>query len=236
MQLLRRIREVNPNIVTLVFSGRPLDLREVSRLSKAVMVCWCPGDAGSTGIAALLTGRAVPSAKLAMSFPYNVGQCPVHYDLYPTGHVQTKPEDNYSSRYVDAPNVPLYPFGYGLSYTQFEYSEVTTSAATLEAGNEITLSVTVSNIGEYDAEEVVQLYLCDRWATGVSRPYRELKGFRRISLKKKESVEVQFTINEEMLQFYDADCNYITEAGNYIAYIGSDSRTDNAIEFTFIKS
>ncbi len=235
MQLLRKIQEVNPNIVTLVFSGRPLDLREVSKLSKAVMVCWCPGDAGSMGIATLLAGKAVPSAKLAMSFPYNVGQCPVHYDLYPTGHVQTNPQHVYSSRYIDAPNTPLYPFGYGLSYTTFEYSNVTASSEKLEAGKEITLSVKVTNTGDYDADEVVQLYLCDRWAKGVSRPYRELKGFKRISLKKNETTELVFEINEDMLCFYDADCNYISEPGDYIAYIGGDSRTDNAAEFRFVK-
>lgn len=236
MQLLRKVREVNPNIVTLIFNGRPLDLREVKALSKAIMVCWRPGDATVPSIAALLTGEAVPSGKLAMSFPYTVGQCPVYYSLYPTGHMQTKPEDCYSSRYVDAPNTPLYTFGYGLSYTEFSYSDVKVSSDTLESGKTLTVAVTVTNTGNYDGEEVVQLYLCDRWAEGVSRPYRELKGFQRIALKKGQSQEVAFTIEEEMLRFHDADCNYISEAGEYIAYVGGDSRTENSGTFVFMKS
>lgn len=235
MKLLRKIQEVNPNIVTLVYNSRPLDLREVKALSKAIMVCWRPGDAGIPGIASLLTGETVPSGKLSMSFPYNVGQCPVYYSLYPTGHPQTRPEDNYSSRYVDAPNTPLYPFGYGLSYTKFAYSDVRISSEILEAGKSVTVAVTVTNVGSYDGEEVVQLYLCDRWAKGVSRPYRELKGFQRISLKKGQSEEVVFTVDEDMLRFYDADCNYISESGDYIAYVGGDSRTENSGKFVFVK-
>lgn len=231
INLLRKVYEVNPNIVTLIFNGRPLDIREVRELSKALMLCWRPGDTGSTAIAALLTGKTVPSGRLSMSMPYKVGQCPIYYSLYPTGSVQSRPEDEYTTRYLDVPNTPMYPFGYGLSYTTFAYSPVTVSTETLEAGKEINLSVSVTNTGDYDGEEVVQLYLCDTCAKGVSRPYRELKGFKRISLVRKETKEVTFTINEEMLRFHDADCNYISEAGEYIAYIGGDSRTENSAHF-----
>lgn len=236
MELLRKIQEANPNTATLIFCGRPLDLREVAQRSKALMVCWMPGDAGSEAIAALLCGKAVPSAKLAMSFPYHVGQCPVHYDLYPTGHVQKTPKDRYSSRYVDAPNGPLYPFGFGLSYTEFEYSEIRGSGNLLRGGENLTVRIMVTNIGRYDGEEVVQMYLSDRGAALVSRPLRELKDFRRVSVPKGESVEVSFVITEEMLFFHDAGCQWKSEPGEYVVYIGGSSDAGKMFCFVYEKS
>lgn len=236
MKLLRKVHEVNKNIVTVVFCGRPLDLREVLELSKAVLIAWMPGDAGSEGIANLIAGKAVPTGKLSVSMPYCVGQCPVYYSLYPTGHGHIAPSHRFSSRYVDAPNTPLYPFGYGLSYTDFTYSKIQASDTVLEKGKTITLSVKVANTGKYDAQEVVQLYMSDIAANGVSRPFRELKGFRRVSIRKNESVDVVFEIGEEDLRFYNAQCQYESEGGEYAAYIGGDSLTTNACRFTLIKS
>lgn len=232
MDLLREIYAVNKNIVSVVFAGRPLDLREVKKLSKAILYAWMPGDATSDGLANLLTGKAVPSAKLAMSMPYHVAQCPLHYDLYPTGHPSRGMEHRFSSRYVDVPNTPLYPFGYGLSYTKFEYSDITASAEVMTAQKPLTLSVTVTNTGDVDGDEIVQLYIQDVAATRVSRPLRELKDFKRISLKKGESQAVEFVITEEMLRFLNYDGEFASEAGKFIAYIGESSSTDRRVAFT----
>ncbi len=232
MDLFREIYAVNKNIVAVVFAGRPLDLREVKKLSKAILFAWMPGDATSDGLANLLTGKAVPSAKLAMSMPYHVAQCPLHYDLYPTGHPSKGNGHRFSSRYVDIPNKPLYPFGYGLSYTKFTYSDITASAESMTADETIKLSVTVTNDGEFDGDEIVQLYLWDMEATRVSRPLRELKDFKRISLKKGESKEVTFEITEEMLRFLNYDGEIKSEPGRFTAYIGESSATDRKVVFT----
>lgn len=235
MDLFRKIYEVNKNIVAVVFAGRPLDLREVKKLSKAILWAWMPGDATGDGLANLLCGKAVPSAKLAMSFPYHVAQCPLHYDVYPTGHPSKGMDHRFSSRYIDVPNEALYPFGYGLSYTKFTYSDITASADTMTAEKPLTLSVTVTNDGDFDGAEVVQLYLWDMEATRVSRPLRELKDFKRVELKKGESRVVTFEITEEMLRFLNYDGEFASEAGRFTAYIGDSSATDRQVKFTLEK-
>lgn len=232
MDLLRKVQAVNENVVTVVFAGRPLDLREVKKLSKAILYAWMPGDAGSEGIAHLLAGKAVPSAKLSMSMPYHVAQCPMHYNMYPTGHPSNGNEHRFSSRYVDIPNKPLYPFGYGLSYTKFTYSDISASAETMTAEKPLTLSVTVTNEGGFDGDEIIQLYIQDVAATRVSRPLRELKDFKRISLKKGESKTVEFVVTEEMLRFLNYDGEFASEAGKFVAYIGESSSTERKVEFT----
>lgn len=236
LNLLREVNKVNKNIITVVFSGRPLDLREVTSLSKAVIFAWQPGDLASIGIAKLLLGHAVPSAKLAMSLPYCTGQCPIHYDRYPTGRPHKEITTKFLTHYVDAPIEPLYPFGYGLSYTKFDYSNITATDNSVRANKPITLSVDVTNNGEFDAEEVVQLYLSDSSATMVSRPLRELKGFKKVFIKKKETVTVEFTITEEMLRFLDYNFEITSEAGEHTAYIGGDSTCKNSFKFTLIKN
>jgi beta-glucosidase len=141
-------------------------------------------------------------------------------------------EHRFSSRYVDVPNTPLYPFGYGLSYTKFEYSDITASAEVMTAQKPLTLSVTVTNTGDVDGDEIVQLYIQDVAATRVSRPLRELKDFKRISLAKGESQAVEFVITEEMLRFLNYDGEFASEAGKFIAYIGESSSTDRRVAFT----
>lgn len=231
MELLRRVHAVNDNIVLVLFSGRALDVREADDLSRAIVFGFMPADAGSIGLANLLTGKTNFSAKLAMSFPYHAGQCPVHYDMYPTGHPSKGPQQGFSSRYIDLPNSPKYRFGYGLSYTTFTYSEVTASAETMTAEKPLTVSVTVENTGDFDGEEVVQLYIRDETAYRVSRPVRELKDFKRIALKKGEKQTVSFTVGEEMLRFYTYEGNFESEAGKFTAFVGGDSATLNGVSF-----
>ena len=234
MELLRKVFEVNRNIATVVFSGRPVELAEVSALSRAVMEAWLCGDAGMEGVANLVMGKTVPSGKLAMSFPYNAGQCPIHYDLYPTGCMGVS-QKKFSSRYIDCPNEPLYPFGYGLSYTEFIYSDIHAESDVITLEKPLVLSVDVTNIGSYDAEEVVQLYLQDNCAHLVSRPVRELKDFQRILVKSGETVTVSFVVTEEMLRFHNAEMEFTSEAGEHVAYIGTDSMTQNTYQFRLIK-
>lgn len=198
------------------------------------MEAWLGGDAAMEGVANLVMGQAVPSGKLSMSFPYSAGQCPIHYDLYPTGRPGSTTQ-KFTSRYLDCPNEPLYPFGYGLSYTEFVYSDIQAQKNIVTPEEALVLSVDITNTGFYDAEEVVQLYLQDVCAHLVSRPLRELKDFRRIFIKAGETVTVSFTVTEEMLRFHNAELEYVSEAGEHVAYIGTDSVTQREYRFALIK-
>lgn len=182
MELLRRVAAVNKNVITVLFNGRPLDLREVSEYSKAIVEAWMPGTEGGHGIMDVLTGAYNPTGKLPMSFPYSVGQLPMSYNHYSCG--RPKPAEgrgDYTSRYLDAPNEPLYPFGYGLSYTSFEISNVSLNADKLSAADKLTASVNVKNTGKTFGTQLIQLYIRDVAASKV-RPVKELKAFKRVEL------------------------------------------------------
>jgi beta-glucosidase len=235
MNLFRKVYEVNPNIVVVLFNGRPLTIKEISDKSKAVLEAWLPGTEGGNAIAEVLFGDATPSGKLSMSFPYNVGQLPIHYNEFHTGRPYTGNEGNgkYFSKYLDVPNEPLYPFGYGLSYGDFVISEVSLDKHELTKEGSIRASVTVKNAGKYIGKEVIQLYIQDKHAS-VARPVRELKGFKKIELEPGEEKKVIFTITNDMLKFYDIHMNYTSEPGEFNVYIGSDSRTKNQVSFILI--
>lgn len=239
MELFRRVYAVNPNIVVVNFSGRPLDLREVSRKARAVLQVWFPGTEGGHAIVDTLFGETEPGGRLSMSFPYNVGQVPVYYSELPTGrpHLDGAADGRCVSRYIDAPNKPLYVFGYGMGYTTFSYSPVTLSRGDMVMGKKaaegsaLTAAVTLTNTGSRPGTEVVQLYIRDM-AGSVARPVRELKGFQRVTLAPGESRQVSFDITEEMLRFYRLDMSYGAEPGQFMAYIGSDSDTQNGASFS----
>ena len=167
-----------------------------------------------------------------MSFPYCVGQVPVHYAEFNTGrHFETsQPDNRFQSRYLDIPNAPLYPFGYGLDYSEVSYGNVSLSSAVLNRGGAITAKATVKNIGVKKASEVVQLYIRDDKGS-VVRPVRELKGFEKIQLEAGEEKEVSFVINEDMLKFHDINMDFVAEAGTFTVYIGGDSTTENQATF-----
>ena len=231
LELLEAVAKVNPNVAVLVFSGRPLDLRKVSKLAGAILEVWLPGTEGGHGIVDVLTGKVNPSGKLPMSFPYCVGQIPVYYNHLSTGRTDYPDcEDHFRSRYIDIPNEPLYPFGYGLSYTKFDISLVQLDKTELSEGETITASVTLKNIGEYGGDETLQLYIQDVTAS-VARPVKELKGFRKIYLEKGESQEVSFEIKEEMLRFIRADGSTGSEPGLFRVWIGDSSDVDAYKEF-----
>lgn len=233
MELLRKIREVNENIVVVLFNGRPLELKEVSSLARAVLDVWMPGTEGGPAIANVLFGDVNPSGRLSMSFPYSVGQVPVFYSEFSTGRpfAGDYREGRFASKYRDIPNAPLYPFGYGLSYTQFTYSGVELDSDRMDRDGTIRARVTVTNSGTRAGWETVQLYIRDL-AGSVIRPVRELKGIKRVWLEPSESLEAVFEIRPDMLKFYGADMTYDCEPGQFKVFIGSDSTTENQAQFT----
>lgn len=235
MDLFEKIYEVNKNIVVVLFNGRPLTIKSLSEKAKAVLEVWLPGTEGGNAIAEVLFGDANPSGKLSMSFPYSVGQVPVYYSEFHTGRPYSEEQKDvkYLSKYLDIPNAPLYPFGYGLSYTNFDISKVTLDKNELRKGESIEASIVIKNTGKVTGKEVVQMYIQDRKGS-VARPVRQLKGFQKIELQPGEERKVTFTITEEMLRFYDINMNFTSEGGEFTIYIGSDSRTQNQNEFGLI--
>ena len=231
MELFRKVRAVNQNVAVVLFTGRPLDIREISRYAASVLVVWMPGTEGGNAIADVLYGDVSPSGKLAMSFPYCVGQVPVFYGQFATGRPYKEGTDEkYVSRYLDIPNKPLYAFGYGLSYTEFQIGKVCLSASHMNREGVILASVQVKNIGGMKGKEVVQLYIQDVCAS-VVRPVRELKGIKKIELFPGEEKTVSFEIREEMLRFHNVDMNYLSEPGEFKIFIGNSSETENGAIF-----
>lgn len=223
MELFRAVRKVNKNIVVVLFNGRPLDLREISESAQAILEVWRPGTEGGHAIVDVLTGKESPSGKLPMSFLYSVGQVPVYYNELPTGRPYKEGTlQRFQSKYIDIPNKPLYPFGYGLTYTDFEMSTVEMSGDTLHETGTLLARVMVKNTGKRMGTETIQLYIRDI-AASVVRPVKELKGFQKVSLKPGEKKEVVFEIKEEMLQFIRADGTKGSEAGKFKLWIGNSS-------------
>lgn len=239
--LLRAIADTNKPIILLVSSGRPLTLMNADKKADVILQTWHLGTEAGNAIADVLFGDYNPSGKLPMSFPRSIGQVPLFYNHLPTGRPtdnKAMPEANtrtYKSRYVDVANSALYPFGYGLSYTDFTYSNLRLSSPTLGMGAGITASVTLTNSGKVAGEEVAQLYINDLLAS-VSRPVKELKGFQKVLLQPGESREISFEINPDMLAFYRLDMSYGVEAGDFDVFIGGNSDTDNAVRFSLLEA
>jgi beta-glucosidase len=230
-KLVRALAETGKPLVLVMFSGRPLTLEEENSLADAILQVWHPGVEAGNAIADVLFGDYNPSGKLTMTFPRNVGQIPIYYSHRNTGRPQAGDVfEKFKSNYLDSPNSPLFPFGYGLSYTTFEYSDVALSSTTLSADGTLEAKVTVTNTGEYDGEKVVQLYIRDV-VTSITRPVKELKGFQKIFLKVGESKEVSFTLSEEDLKFYNYDLDFVAETGEFIVFIGTSSVETNEARF-----
>lgn len=225
LELVQALRKLNKPMVTLLFNGRPLDLHGVIEESSAVLECWFPGSEGATAISDVLYGDMNPSGRLSMSFPYALGQVPVYYNHFQTGRPikASEPDNRYTSKYLDIPNEPLFPFGFGLSYTTFSYGEVTISSDQLTKESSIEVKVTVTNTGSYAGEEVVQLYIRDI-SGEVVRPMKELKGFKKLELTVGESQEVTFTITEKQLRYHHSDLSFSSDTGQFALFVGSNSR------------
>lgn len=230
-KLLNAVLNANSNTAVLLFNGRPLAIPRLHRDAPAILDMWFPGTEGGAAAANLLFGKTSPSGKLTMSFPYSTGQCPIYYNRMNTGRPRGTDARRvaYCSSYIDGPNDPLYPFGYGLTYTEFEYSNIELSSRTLRRGGKITASVKVKNIGKRAGTETVQLYIRDNFASRV-RPVKELKGFKKVELDAGESATVDFDMTEETLAFYGAQ-GFAAEAGDFTVFIGGSSDTQNAAFF-----
>ncbi len=240
-ELLKEIIKVNKNIVLVIMSGRPLDLSWEDQNIPAIVQAWHLGSKSGDAIAQVLYGDYNPSAKLTMSFPRNVGQVPVYYNFKNTGRPSTSIEQVTNSGYADVENSPLYPFGYGLSYTEFTYSDFKISSDKIKKSNSnkpkskeiIVASINVKNTGSLKGKEVVQLYIRDVVGS-ITRPVKELKGFKMIELAPGESRTVNFEINESLLEFYTFNKKWEAEVGNFRLYIGSNSNVTDFKEFHLI--
>ena len=232
-KLLEALLGTGKPVVMLNFSGRPTIMTWESEKVPAILNVWFGGSEAADAIADVVFGDVSPSGKLTMSMPRNMGQIPIYYNHLNTGRPKAQDVDfeKFRSGYIDSPNSPLYPFGYGLSYTSFDYSSMKLSANEMTPGEEIVASVVVKNTGNRDADEVVQLYIRDLVGS-TSRPVKELKGFKRISLKAGESKTVEFPISVDLLKFYNFDLEYVAEPGEFSVMIGYDSEHLLTSDFT----
>ena len=231
-ELIKIIRDELPNkeIILILMNGRPLDLTIEDSLADAILEVWYPGTSGGLGVADILFGKYNPSAKLPVTFPRNLGQVPIYYNQKNTGRPISKenPTEDYKSNYIDSPNTPLYPFGHGLSYTTFKYSEIELSNDKVRESEVLKASSTITNTGNFDGHEVVQLYIRDKVGS-ITRPVKELKDFKKIFLKKGESKTVIFEISNNDLKFYN-NGKLVLESGEFEIGISPSS------DFEFNKS
>lgn len=223
--LLKALLATGKPVVLLLFNGRPMVLHDEVKSVPAILDVWFPGSEAGLAIADVLFGDVNPSGKLSASFPRNVGQIPIYYNHKntgrPIGNSQGKFE-KFRSNYIDERNEPEFPFGFGLSYTQFSYNNMSISAHQIKSVQTLSVSVEVTNTGNFDGQEVVQLYLRDVVGS-VTRPLRELKGFSKVSLAKGEKKTVTFTLTEEDLKFYNSDLNFVSEPGFFEVFVGGNS-------------
>ncbi|MCX2572971.1 beta-glucosidase BglX [Pedobacter sandarakinus] len=231
--LLKALAKTGKPIVMVLFTGRPLALKWEQENIPAILNVWFPGSEAGNSIADVLFGKVNPSGKLSTTFPQNVGQVPIYYAHKNTGRplAEGKWFEKFRSAYLDVTNQPLFPFGYGLSYTTFNYSDIKLSNSSLTKGKSITASVTLSNTGKYDGKEVVQLYIRDLVGS-ITRPVKELKGFQKVSLKAGESKTVTFNISENDLKFYNSDLKHVAEPGDFEVFIGTNSQDVKTAAFS----
>ncbi len=222
-ELAEKIIKANPNTAVLLFTGRPLAITKLDSIAPAILNMWFPGTEGGNAAADLLFGDANPSGKITMTFPKSVGQCPIYYNHTNTGR-PVKPENDgthkpYCSNYIDCGNLPLYSFGYGLSYSNFVYESMTLDKKELTADGEIEVTVMVYNDSDIEGKETVQLYMRDLVAS-TARPVQQLIAFEKITLAPKERKSVKLKVTEAMLRFWDAEQNFVSEKGEFTVSVG----------------
>ena len=232
-ELLEEVYKVNKNIVLVLMNGRPLNINWADKNIPSIVEAWQLGTQTGNAVAQVLYGDYNPSGKLPMSFPRSVGQIPIYYNYKNTGRPGPKKEI-FWSHYNDEVNTPLYPFGYGLSYTSFEYSNIKIDNKNLTPDETLNVSVDLKNSGNYSGKEVVQLYIKDRFAS-VTRPVRELKGFEMVSLNPGETKTINFEISESLLKFYTANETWESESGFFDIFIGTNSNANLKESFELIK-
>ncbi|WP_172283287.1 beta-glucosidase BglX [Chryseobacterium sp. LAM-KRS1] len=234
-ELLKEIAKTGKPVVLMINAGRPLVFDWAADHIPTILYTWWLGTEAGNSIADVLFGSVNPGGKLPMTFPRTEGQIPVYYNHYNTGRpAKTNKERSYVSAYIDLDNDPKFPFGYGLSYTKFKYSDMTLSSENLRGNQSLQIKVNVSNNGNYDGEEVVQLYIRDLFGK-VVRPVKELKGFQKIFLKKGETKTVSFTLSPENLKFYDDKLNFDWEGGEFEIMVGTNSQEVQTKKINWIK-
>jgi beta-glucosidase len=229
-ELLEAIYKVNPNIVLVLNNGRPLTIPWAADHIPSIVEAWHLGTQTGNAVAEVLYGDYNPSGKLPISFPRNVGQCPIYYNNFSTGRPVNSDKNVFWSHYTDVEKTPQFPFGYGLSYTTFEYKNLKLDKTAIALGEAVKISVEVTNTGKYDGKEVVQLYIHDD-AASLARPVKELKGFELVDLKKGETKTVTLTLTDKELGFFDNDGNYLVEPGTFKIMVGGSS--DKGLESGF---
>lgn len=229
LALLKALKATGKPVVLVLMSGRPLTIQWENDNIDAIIETWFAGTQAGPAIADVLFGTANPSGKLSMTWPRNTGQIPIYYNAKNTGRPLDE-NQKYTSKYLDVPNSPLYPFGYGLSYTSFSYSDLKLNKTSITSKENLNVTVTVSNTGNYDGVETVQLYIRDMVGS-ITRPVKELKGFKKLELKKGESKEVSFTIGVNDLKFYNSDLKFVAEAGKFKLFVGGNSQEVKEADF-----
>ena len=235
-ELLKALKATGKPVVMVLVTGRPLTLVEEDASMDAILNVWSPGSEGGHAVADVLFGDVNPSAKLTTTFPRSVGQLPLYYNHKDTGRPHPEDADykKFVSCYIDEINAPLYPFGYGLSYTTFEYGPVTLSAAEMPLDGSVTASVTVINTGTRAGDETVQLYIHDIYATST-RPVKELKGFRKVHLEPGASAQVEFTLTKEEFSYYNHDLVWVCEPGDFEIMVGPNSRDTQSVMLAILE-
>jgi beta-glucosidase len=236
LELVRKLKALGKPIAVVLFNGRPLDLHGVYHEAGAILEAWFPGSEGGNAVADLLFGDANPSGRLTMSFPFSVGQVPVYYNAFNTGRPQgaLDAQVRYVSQYLDIPNEPLLPFGFGLSYSSMDYSEARISSNVMTADQPLKLTVKLTNTGKVTGDETVQLYVRD--VSGeVVRPVKELKDFRKVTLHPGESREIEFVLSEKQLRYYHTDLKHHSDAGAFVAFVGPSSKVNSELPFRLTK-
>lgn len=231
--LLNELRKLNKKIVTILFNGRPLVLNHVAENTDALLEVWFPGTEGANAITDVIFGDVNPSGKLTMSFPQATGQCPIYYNHYNTGRPHIN-DIRFASRYQDIPTESYYPFGYGLSYSKFEYSDLRISSNKMKEDSSITVTVKVKNNSNVPGKEVIQLYLQDLVAS-VVRPTKELKGFKKEYFEAFEEKEITFEITPDMLKFWNEKLEYQAQTGEFKVFVGANSEDTMETVFEFIE-
>lgn len=233
LDLVKAVMKTGKPVAIVLMNGRPLTIDWLHDHVPAILEAWFPGTEGGPAVADVLFGKVNPSGKLPITFPRDVGQIPIYYNHLNTGRPY-QPGNKYTSHYIDVPNTPLYPFGYGLSYTTFSYSQLHLNTRKLRWNDTLNVSVTVSNTGNRKGTDVVQLYIHDLVAS-VSLPVRELKGFQRVSLQPGQSKKITFHLTQHDLAFYRKDMSFGAEPGEFRIYVGDNSTAKLNTKFTLVK-
>ena len=234
--LLNALLKTGKPVVLVLFTGRPLVMVDEDKNVPAILNVWFPGSEAGLAISDVLFGNVNPSGKLTATFPRNVGQIPIYYNHKNTGRPLGNNEgkfEKFRSNYLDVRNEPLYPFGYGLSYTTFQYSNLVLSTGQMNSNSSITVSVDITNSGDYDGKEVVQLYIRDLVGS-VTRPVKELKGFQKVEIKKGETQTVTFKVTVDDLKFYNYNLDYVAEPGDFEVFVGTNSDTTLKSQFKLV--